>query len=274
MHSSFWLNWLHTLTTGGNDLPPEQTRQEGKICLVHDYTKNSYFVSVVNKCAAMGGVAVLMFQENSRVANNETWTGSLSYLPTTIPSVVISYDDGIRLEKQRGKVVKVNVTDIGNACIQQQFCSDEIPCVGSSAGKYCDYKWGGGNGGNGFCKDCPTDEDGDPEPLQCFFNLDEDRGKIMGQSGVESCASTCASSLKFPSCKFCPEDIGGFDFGLENNNDENCRFCPNNDVLYPDKEFPLFGEGVTCWMVQKFFDSVDVNTNARNCELAQMMNCK
>ena len=153
---------------------------------MHDYTKNSYFVSVVNKCAAMGGVAVLMFQENSRVANNETWTGSLSYLPTTIPSVVISYDDGIRLEKQRGKVVKVNVTDIGNACIQQQFCSDEIPCVGSSAGKYCDYKWGGGNGGNGFCKDCPTDEDGYPEPLQCFFNLDEDRGKIMGQSGVES----------------------------------------------------------------------------------------
>lgn len=249
----------NTCVPGGNDLPTDETRQEGKICLVHDYTKNSYFISVVNKCANLGGVGVVMFQENlSRVPNNETWTGSLSYLPTTIPSVVIPYDDGIRWEKERiGKIVKLNVTDIGDACIQQQFCSDDIPCVGSSEGMYCDYKWGGGNGGNGFCRDCPTDEDGNPEPLQCFFNLDEDRGKIMGQSGVESCAETCAFSLKFPSCKFCPEDVSGFDFGLKNEGDENCRFCPENDVLYPDKEFPLFGEGITCWMVQKFFDSVD-----------------
>ncbi|KAL9183978.1 hypothetical protein ACHAXT_002064 [Thalassiosira profunda] len=267
-----------TCVSGGNDLPPEQTRQDGKICLVHDSTKNSYFVSVVKKCAAMGGVGVVMFQENSRVMNNETWTGSLSYLPTEIPSVVVSYDDGIRWEKERlGKAVRLNVTDIGDACIQRQFCSDEIPCVGSSAGQYCDYKWGGGNGGNGFCRDCPTDEDGNPDPLQCFFNTDGDRGKAMGQSGAESCSETCASSLTFPSCKFCPEDVSGFDFGLESDTDEKCRFCPENDLLYPDKEFPLFGEGVECWMVQKlnlrkFFDSVDVNANARNCELAQMMN--
>lgn len=265
-----------TCVPGGNDLPPEETSQEGKICLVHDFNKNSYFVSVVNKCAAMGGVAVVMFQENlSRVPNNETWTGSLSYLPTTIPSVVVSYDKGMEWELERlDQLVTVNVTDVGEACFEKQFCNDDIPCVGSSAGQYCDYKWGGGDGGNGFCRECPIHPDTDePDPLQCFFNIrDGDEGKIMGQSGVESCSSTCAGELEFPACKFCPEDVSGFDFGLEDESDEKCRFCPNNDVLYPDKDFPLFGEDVKCWMVQKFFDSVDVKEDSRNCELAQMMN--
>ena len=257
-----------TCVAGGNALPKETTRQDGMVCLVDNYSGNAYYVTVVDKCAQLGGVAVVFFEQNSWTNTNETWFGSLSYLPTTIPSVSITYDDGKRWEEEHlGKVVHVNVTDVGDACFWQQFCSDDIPCVGSNAGRYCDYKWGGGNGGNGFCRTCPEDA------LECFFTIDEsDQGKITGQKAVESCASTCASSLTFPSCKFCPQDVGGFDFGLQSESDEKCRFCPENDVLFPDKEFPLFGKGVKCWHVQKFFDSVDVNADARNCQLAQMMN--
>ena len=96
-------------------------------------------------------------------------------------------------------------------------------------------------------------------------------GRVMRQHGVESCATVCASSLTFPACKFCPKDINGFSFGVDGDAGR-CEFCPNDDVLYPDREFPLFGGGIKCWQVQKFFASVKVNANAANCELAQMMN--
>ena len=262
-----------TCVAGGNSLPAESTRQDGMVCLVEDYTHNAYYVTVVNKCAELGGVAVVFYEQNQFKADNETWTGSLSFLPTTIPSVSISYDNGKRWEDENlGKIVQVNVTNVGDACFKRQFCSDDIPCVGASEGQYCDYKWGGGDGGNGYCRTCPEDDEGNPDPLQCFFNRNEDEGAITGQKAVEDCAKICASSLTFPTCKFCPQDISGFDFGLESQNQEKCRFCPENDILYPDKEFPLFGNNIKCWQIQKFFDSVDVNADARNCQLAQMNN--
>lgn len=114
------------------------------------------------------------------------------------------------------------------------------------------------------------DDDGNPSPLSCFFSI-EDWGEVTGQKAVESCAETCASSLTFPSCKFCPTDVTGFDFGVESNA-ERCDFCPENDILYPEREFPLFGEGIKCWQVQKFFQTVEVSSDSENCRLAKMMN--
>jgi hypothetical protein len=93
----------------------------------------------------------------------------------------------------------------------------------------------------------------------------------MGQQAVESCAATCASSLEFSNCKLCPKDVNGFDFGI-NPGEEKCVFCPDDSVMNPQNEFRLFGEGIQCWQVQKFFDSVQVPSDAPNCHLARMMN--
>ena len=90
-----------TCVAGGNTLPAESTRQDGMVCLVEDYTHNAYYVTVVNKCAELGGVAVVFYEQNQFAADNETWTGSLSFLPTTIPSVSISYDTGKRWEEEK-----------------------------------------------------------------------------------------------------------------------------------------------------------------------------
>ena len=128
------------------------------------------------------------------------------------------------------------------------------------------------NGANGLgeCRSCPEDKQGNPYPLGCFFNV-EDRGQAIGQQAVESCAATCASSLRFSDCKLCPENINGFDF-VVNPEEEECTFCPNDIVVYPQNEFRLFGEGIKCWQVQTFFDSVQVHPDSPNCRLAQMMN--
>lgn len=241
----------------------------GKICLVDDSTKNTYYISVVRKCAALGGIGAIFYGDYSpRTPTNETWRGSLSFQISEIPSVSVSFDDGKRLEELSQSIVSINTTDIGNACFMQQFCSDDRPCAGSNEGRYCDYKWGKGEG-DGSCRACPVDADGNPNPLACFFTF-EDTGRVTGQKAVEECAETCASELEFPKCKFCPNDISGFDFGVENEA-EKCEFCPEDDVLFPDKNFTLFGEGVKCWQVKQFFDSVEVSADAKNCRLATMM---
>ena len=242
----------------------------GKLCLVDDSTKNTYYISVVRKCTALGGIGALFYGDYSpRTPTNETWRGSLSFQESAIPSVSISFEEGKRLESLPNAIVTINVTDNGNACFRQQFCSDDRPCAGSNEGRYCDFKWGNGEG-DGSCRQCPQDAEGEPFPLGCFF-VYEDVGRVTGTKAVEDCARTCASSLKFPSCKFCPTDISGFDFSVEDEANR-CEFCPDNDVLFPNKNFTLFGEGVKCWQVQQFFESVDVSKDSKNCQLARMMN--
>jgi hypothetical protein len=123
----------------------EDERVSDKICLVNDSTKDTYYISVVRKCAALGGIGVIFYGDYSpRTPTNETWRGSLSFQASTIPSVSIPFDDGKRLEDLPGAIVTINVTDNGNACFRQQFCSDDRPCAGSNEGRYCDFKWGNG----------------------------------------------------------------------------------------------------------------------------------
>jgi len=243
---------------------------EGSICLAEDYTLNTNYLEVTQKCAALGGVAVILFGDMSHhTPNNQSWAGSLSYQTPSIPAVTISYDDGKRLEQEKlGSMVQVNTSDVGEACFKRMFCSDQVPCLGTSEGQYCDYKW---SDNAGFCRDCPKDENGTDQPLACFFTMGSDVARVVDQKGVESCSATCTSTLTFPTCKFCPEDVSGFDFGIESDADR-CAFCAENDIQYPDREFPLFGEGVQCWQVQKFFETVEVSSDAINCRLARMMN--
>lgn len=259
-------NLVHVEETSCNN----NTDVSGKVCLVNDFTRNTLYVDVVHKCTSLGGSAVIFYGDFSpRTSNDDPWTGSLGWQGSFIPSVSISYNDGKRLHEERlGSVAQVNTSDVGDACFKNQFCSDILPCVGTNDGSYCDYKWSGGE--EGFCRACPTDDEGNPSPLSCFFSI-EDWGKVTGQKAVESCAKVCASSLTFPDCKFCPQDVTGFDFGVDSD-EERCEFCQEQDVLFPAKEFPLFGANISCWQVQKFFQTVDVPADAANCQLAQAFN--
>jgi hypothetical protein len=42
----------------------------GSICLVEDFTRNTYYVSVVDKCAANGGIATIIFGRTLLYAND------------------------------------------------------------------------------------------------------------------------------------------------------------------------------------------------------------
>jgi hypothetical protein len=53
---------------------------------------------------------------------------------------------------------------------------------------------------------------------------------------------------------------------------EQCSFCPNDDVLYPHRKFPIFGLEIECWQMQAFFDRVRYSVNSANCRLAQSFN--
>lgn len=243
---------------------------QNSVCLVNDSTKNTYYLDVVNKCFASGGIAAAFFGDMTPDTPNDVpWKGSLSFQDTDIPSVSISYDEGKQLQEFGNNLMNISVTDDGLYCRKQYFCSESIPCLGSNEGRYCDFKW---SEDEGWCQGCPKDEYGEPNPLGCFFDFGgEDKGMVLNQNGVESCAETCASTLEFGDCKLCPQNIDGFAFGVKKG-EERCEFCPNRDIKYPNKEFALFGEGIQCYQVQKFFADVDVAATSPNCQLAQMMN--
>jgi hypothetical protein len=116
-------------------------------------------------------------------------------------------------------------------------------------------------------------ENGEPDPAGCFFDR-ENIGNVYSSSSLElikSCAQACNATLASDQCKFCPTEVSAFDFGVDDKADQ-CYFCPNNDIQHPQKIVPLFGENVTCWMIQTYFNRMDVHKDSQNCRLAQSMN--
>ena len=53
---------------------------------------------------------------------------------------------------------------------------------------------------------------------------------------------------------------------------DQCYFCPNKDMQFPDRDVTLFGENITCEMVQGFFNKMEVHKDSQNCRLAQSVN--
>jgi hypothetical protein len=90
---------------------------------------------------------------------------------------------------------------------------------------------------------------------------------------VESCAKACdaGAALASKECKFCPTKLTEFSFGVEKEEDR-CQFCPQNDVQFPDRKVPLFGDSVTCSQMESFFERLPVPNNSDNCQLAQSTN--
>jgi hypothetical protein len=149
-------------------------------------------------------------------------------------------------------------------------CSKNLSCRNEN--EYCDYRKTVYDREyvEGWCGSCPTFKTGEPDPAGCFF----DRGSgsnVKGAAQVESCASSCMAELSFDECKLCPDSITAFDFGVESKDDQ-CHFCPSNDIKYPNRLVPLFGPDVTCLNMQAFFERLEVHKDSNNCLLAQKAN--
>lgn len=46
----------------------------------------------------------------------------------------------------------------------------------------------------------------------------------------------------------------------------------DDDVLYPHREFYMFGAELECWQMQSFFERIKYSENSLNCRLAQSFN--
>ena len=53
---------------------------------------------------------------------------------------------------------------------------------------------------------------------------------------------------------------------------DKCCFCPNHDIRYPHWLVPLFGDNISCWQMQGFYENMDIPKDSQNCVLAQSMN--
>lgn len=244
---------------------------KGAVCLIHDELNDILNFEMVLKAQSKenGCIGAIIFGDYPNLNDRDTpFNGHLSFIDTIIPSISISYNDGIHIiSNDLGSQMNFSVDNVGDYCWKDMTCSDDIPCIGRNEGMRCAYDFGYHGG---WCWPCPTDEEtGEPDPFSCFFDYSGSKSKV--QPEVEACAATCAASLDFATCKFCPEDVSSLDFGVENKNDQ-CEFCPEHDVKYPDREVPFFGGGVMCWQMQSFFSRIEIPKDSQNCQLAQMMN--
>ena len=238
---------------------------ENHVCLVNDFTSDVLFWDLSQKAEKNNCSAIIMFPSAGS-------GGQHSNDELAIPYVFVSNEDEKNLLKNSiGQVVNIEVIISGSACLPSwnmyglgDVCIDELPCRGEN--EYCDFRKTVQDGKyiEGWCSNCPDD------PAGCFF--DRNRGSnVKGPAQVQSCASSCMTELSFDQCKFCPDDITAFDFGVDNKEDQ-CHFCPGDDIEYPDRLVSLFGPNITCQNMQSFFERLEVHKDSHNCLLASRMN--
>ncbi|KAL3798970.1 hypothetical protein HJC23_005109 [Cyclotella cryptica] len=246
--------------------------ENNHVCLVEDLTGDIILWDLSQKAEANGCIAILMLD------SGVSWGGQDSNGKLNIPFVFVSDEEEKRLLKKNiGEVVHVEIQVFGSACVPSwdiygtgDVCTESLPCP--SENEYCNYQKTVQDGKyiGGWCSRCPMTENGDSDPSGCFFDRSL-KSNVKGLEQVESCATSCMASLLFRDCKFCPDDITAFDFGVENTEDK-CHFCPNQEVLYPDRLVPLFGPNVTCLNMQAFFNQLEVHKDSQNCKLALKSN--
>ena len=276
---------------------------EGKMCIVSvtNYTEWSPW-KVSNQAEKSGCVGVIA-SHPSNVLTRHQFTELL------IPFVSISEEDGLKLLSEKIETLtKLEVDVFGGACDPNwnAFYSINGACSASDRcpdGEYCAFYTNPIDEnvyGIGTCLPCPNDSDEEPDPLACYFdqtaltmisiwdnstftftqtastgeNTEEDSYPDTVQN-VVSCAESCKAeaALISKSCKFCSEELTKFEFA-ESSSEEgtSCVFCPQYDVLYPDRIVALFGDTVTCSDMETFFRRMPVPQDSSNCQLAQSMN--
>mmetsp|Transcript_24856 Transcript_24856/g.50855 ORF Transcript_24856/g.50855 Transcript_24856/m.50855 type:complete len:570 (+) Transcript_24856:272-1981(+) len=243
-----------------------------KVCLVEANTKNIKYWDLSQKAEDSGCVALILNATYNET--NSKACGFHSYDELGIPFVCISSNDGRRIRTSTiGKIASVEVNILGQACQKDSprgsICSEKIPCSGEN--EFCPYDKTVVDGEyiEGWCKPCPIDGYGNPSQLSCYFDFYE--GYARNSQHVVDCVKSCDAQVQFGSCKFCPDGLNALDFGVDNDADK-CHFCPKYDIKYPDRLVPVFGANITCWQMQEFYESVDIDKNSQNCALAQKMN--
>jgi hypothetical protein len=202
--------------------------------------------------------------------------------PLLIPFVYIENGEGQKLIQNKiGSNATLQVDVFGVGCyatssrISRDICRGDWHCKDGDFCVYYDRLVGPDMYNEGYCWSCPTDANGDPNPLACYFNEDLFRITLEYDSvqNVESCALSCGAEavLESRSCKFCPSDLTKFQFGIESEK-ERCIFCPQSDLQFPDRTISLFGENITCYQMETFFQRLPVPKDSSNCQLAQSMN--
>jgi hypothetical protein len=250
---------------------------EGKICLVHFDNENGFSWHVGNKAEKSGCTGVIAFIEgyDSPLENADT--------QLLIPYVYIEEEEGKALIQSKIESIATIQVDVFGALCDRNWaemgtCRENLPC---DNGVFCYYQSQPGSQllgpdvySEGSCFLCPIDANGDPDPLACYFDDNlfwaEDTNIVQN---VNSCASSCGAeaALLTKSCKFCPSDLTKFQFGIESK-EERCIFCPQNDLQFPDRIISLFGDNITCYQIESFFQRLPVPNNSSNCQLAQSMN--
>ncbi len=243
-----------------------------KVCLVEANTKNIKYWDLSQKAEDSGCVALILNAAYNK--SNSNACGFHSYDELGIPFVCISSHDGQRIRTSTiGKMATVEVNILGQACQKDSprgsICSENIPCSGEN--EFCPFDKTVVDGKyiEGWCKSCPNGGYGNPSQLSCYFDFYE--GYARDSNYVVDCVKSCDAQIQFGSCKFCPDGLNALDFGVDNEADK-CHFCPKHDIKYPDRLVPVFGDNITCWQMQEFYDSVDIDINSQNCALAQKMN--
>jgi hypothetical protein len=171
---------------------------------------------VSNKAEESGCKGVIAFVEGYEGPTSNADT------PLLIPYVYIEKEDGMKIIQNKiGSNATIQVEVFGAACFPPDWggyniCHQNLPCEN---GNHCQYAYqliGRDMYNEGYCDSCPTDANGDPNPLGCYF--DEDLFFFDTVQNVESCASSCdaEAALESRSCKFCPSDLTKFRFGIEN----------------------------------------------------------
>jgi hypothetical protein len=244
---------------------------EGKVCLVHFGDKDIGDWHVSNKAEESGCIGVIAFIEGYAGPSSNADS------PLLIPYVYIEKEDGMKLvENKIGSNAIEHVEVFGAAChaLQLDRCRENWPC---DDGNYCEYNdrpAGSDIYNEGNCKLCPKDANGSPNPLACYFDENTFSYHTFDTvQNVESCALSCAAvaALRSESCKFCPDDLTKFRFGISSE-ENRCIFCPQNDLQYPNRTISLFGDDITCHQMERFFQRLPVSKDSSNCKLAQSMN--
>jgi hypothetical protein len=245
---------------------------EGKVCLVYFKNRDMYDMidwRVSNKAEESGCIGVIAFFEDyhQRLTSND-------HTPLLIPYVYIDNEEGMKLLRSKiGSNATIEVDVFGAKCWPGwglEVCRENWPCGNGDFCSYFSQSIGEDIYSDGMCGPCPMDANGDPNPLACYFDEDVSYDSVQN---VQSCASSCGAevALTSKSCKFCPSDLTKFQFGIESE-EERCIFCPQNDMQFPDRTIALFGDNITCYQMERFFQRLPVPNDSTNCQLAQSMN--
>ncbi|KAL3801630.1 hypothetical protein HJC23_013135 [Cyclotella cryptica] len=259
-------------------LDPKATclEAEGKICLI-EYTEQFAIPWQASNQAELSGCAgVLAFIEpyDGPMANSNS--------KLMIPYAYIPIEEGRKLLKNKiGETAKIQVDIFGAGCYpawESNMCSATWSC---NDGHFCEFNSvpienesdpnESDRFSEGYCRPCPEN------PVLCYFDDRKDgRSDVVTVSTktvqkVQTCATSCGAELTSKGCKFCTSQVTGFEFGVEDKEDQ-CILCPQYDMRYPDRIVPLFGDNVTCWQLESFFKRLPVPKDSRNCQIAQSMN--